>query len=69
MLTPVQETQATRRPARFRLGGSESTQTGALLRAALLLVASGTVALIFQVLWIKQLTLIVGVDVTRLPPA
>jgi spermidine synthase len=30
---------------------------------ALLLVCSGTAALIFQVLWIKQLTLIVGVDV------
>ncbi len=30
---------------------------------ALLLVASGTAALVFQVLWIKQLTLIVGVDV------
>ena len=30
---------------------------------ALLLTASGTAALIFQVLWIKQLSLIVGVDV------
>jgi predicted membrane-bound spermidine synthase len=30
---------------------------------ALLLTASGAAALIFQVLWIKQLTLIVGVDV------
>jgi predicted membrane-bound spermidine synthase len=30
---------------------------------ALLLVISGTAALIYQVLWIKQLTLIVGVDV------
>ena len=30
---------------------------------SLLLIASGTAALIFQVLWIKQLTLIVGVDV------
>ncbi len=30
---------------------------------ALLLVASGAAALVFQVLWIKQLTLIVGVDV------
>lgn len=63
MLTTVQETRASRRPAGFRRGGSESTQPGALLGAALLLVASGTVALIFQVLWIKQLTLIVGVDV------
>lgn len=30
---------------------------------ALLLAASGAVALVFQVLWVKQLTLIVGVDV------
>jgi spermidine synthase len=30
---------------------------------ALLLILSGTAALIYQVLWIKQLTLIVGVDV------
>ncbi len=30
---------------------------------ALLLIVSGTAALIYQVLWIKQLTLIVGVDV------
>lgn len=35
---------------------------GALVRG-LLLVVSGAVALIFQVLWVKQLTLIVGVDV------
>ncbi len=31
--------------------------------AALLMVASGSAALIYQVLWIKQLSLIVGVDV------
>ena len=36
---------------------------GRVLWRALLLAASGTAALIFQVLWIKQLTLIVGVDV------
>ncbi|MDH4185918.1 MAG: fused MFS/spermidine synthase, partial [Nitrospira sp.] len=30
---------------------------------AMLLIVSGTAALIYQVLWIKQLTLIVGVDV------
>ena len=34
-----------------------------VFRPAILLIASGTAALIFQVLWIKQLTLIVGVDV------
>jgi MFS family permease len=34
-----------------------------VLWGALLLIASGTAALIYQVLWIKQLTLIVGVDV------
>lgn len=34
-----------------------------LLVAALLMIASGSAALIYQVLWIKQLSLIVGVDV------
>jgi predicted membrane-bound spermidine synthase len=34
-----------------------------VLWRALLLTASGAAALVFQVLWIKQLTLIVGVDV------
>ena len=38
-------------------------ETGGVLWGALLLIASGTAALIYQVLWIKQLTLIVGVDV------
>lgn len=38
-------------------------ETGGVLWRALLLVVSGTAALIYQVLWIKQLTLIVGVDV------
>ena len=42
---------------------SESNETGGILWRALLLVISGTAALIYQVLWIKQLTLIVGVDV------
>jgi spermidine synthase len=39
------------------------TATGGILWRALLLIISGTAALIYQVLWIKQLTLIVGVDV------
>jgi len=43
--------------------GRAPNETGGILRRALLLVLSGTAALIFQVLWIKQLTLIVGVDV------
>ncbi len=38
-------------------------EKGKLVWPAILLMASGMVALIFQVLWIKQLTLIVGVDV------
>ncbi len=38
-------------------------ELGAILWPALLLIVSGTAALIYQVLWIKQLTLIVGVDV------
>lgn len=37
-------------------------QAGGTRQRALLLVASGAAALIYQVLWIKQLTLIVGVD-------
>jgi predicted membrane-bound spermidine synthase len=40
-----------------------SEETVGLLWRALLLVISGTAALLYQVLWIKQLTLIVGVDV------
>ena len=35
----------------------------AILWPGLLLAASGTAALIFQVLWVKQLSLIVGIDV------
>ena len=38
-------------------------EAGGVFWRALLLVVSGTAALIYQVLWIKQLTLIVGVDV------
>jgi len=42
--------------------GEPDATTGVAWRI-LLLVISGTAALIYQVLWIKQLTLIVGVDV------
>ncbi|MBK5105677.1 MAG: spermidine synthase, partial [Burkholderiales bacterium] len=38
-------------------------KSGGIFFRALLLVVSGTAALVYQVLWIKQLTLIVGVDV------
>jgi len=38
-------------------------ETDGVLWRVLLLIVSGTAALIYQVLWIKQLTLIVGVDV------
>ncbi|MCB8821984.1 spermine/spermidine synthase domain-containing protein [Microvirga rosea] len=41
----------------------ESQERGSHLVPALLLVFSGTVALIYQILWIKQLTLVVGVEV------
>lgn len=48
----------------IRTQAKESTASaGETARRALLLVASGTVALLFQILWIKQLTLIVGVEV------
>jgi spermidine synthase len=39
------------------------TATGGILWRALLLIISGTAALLYPVLGIKQLTLIVGVDV------
>lgn len=43
-------------------GARVSARTG-LTIPALLLFASGTAALVYQVLWIKQLSLVVGVDV------
>lgn len=43
--------------------GQESIKTRDIMWPALLLIVSGTAALIYQILWIKQLTLIVGVDV------
>ncbi|MDH5213128.1 MAG: fused MFS/spermidine synthase [Gammaproteobacteria bacterium] len=42
---------------------SEHVETRGILWRGLLLLISGAAALIYQVLWIKQLTLIVGVDV------
>ena len=41
----------------------EFIETSGMAWRALLLIVSGAAALIYQVLWIKQLTLIVGVDV------
>ncbi len=47
-----------------RLSATSGTkETSGLFLRALLLLLSGTVALIYQIIWIKQLTLIVGVDV------
>jgi spermidine synthase len=43
--------------------GAGTIAAGRLPWRALLLLASGAAALVYQVLWIKQLTLIVGVDV------
>ena len=63
MPTLGQEAKTSRWPANARRVGLGRTQTGVRVWPALLLVASGTAALIFQVLWIKQLTRIVGVDV------
>lgn len=54
----------TSRPPKSRQTDShEPVETGGRLCRVLLLVVSGAAALIYQVLWIKQLTLIVGVDV------
>ncbi len=41
----------------------KSIELRSIVWPALLLIISGTAALIYQILWIKQLTLIVGVDV------
>ena len=55
---------STTRSAQGRQSASrEPKETSGILSRALLLIVSGTAALIYQVLWIKQLTLIVGVDV------
>ncbi|WP_233750632.1 hypothetical protein, partial [Bordetella bronchiseptica] len=42
---------------------AEARPLAGLWAPALLLALSGTAALIFQILWIKQLSLIVGVEV------
>jgi spermidine synthase len=52
-----------RRSVAVRRSRVDSVETCGTLWRGLLLLASGTAALIFQVLWIKQLSLIVGVDV------
>ena len=43
--------------------GARARAVGGLWAPAVLLVVSGMAALIFQILWIKQLSLIVGVEV------
>lgn len=47
----------------LREAGAGRGRIGEFATAALLLFASGVAALIFQVLWIKQLSLVVGVEV------
>ena len=63
MPSPVQQAAAFRQPAESWRVGRAFARCGARLWPALLLVSSGSVGLVFQVLWIKQLTLIVGVEV------
>ena len=55
--------QSSRQPPAGLPVNREPSPIVGLLWRVLLLVLSGTAALIYQVLWIKQLTLIVGVDV------
>ncbi|MBP0630166.1 fused MFS/spermidine synthase [Cupriavidus sp. AcVe19-1a] len=55
--------------AALRAGQGQLAQHGALLVPALLLFLSGTAGLIYQVLWIKQLALVVGVDVHAITTA
>ena len=57
------ESPASRRDRGGRSGRPTGPDATGVRWRALLLTASGAAALIFQVLWIKQLTLIVGVDV------
>ena len=54
-----------RERARKKPMGRNALAIGALVptAAALLLFASGTASLIFQILWIKQLSLVVGIEV------
>lgn len=52
-----------RRSTTFPHAGRKLSNVRTDLWPALLLISSGIAALIFQVIWIKQLTLIVGVDV------
>jgi spermidine synthase len=49
--------------AALQAGQGQLAHDGAVLAPALLLFASGAAGLIYQVLWIKQLALVVGVDV------
>ena len=58
-----QKSPASRRSDAGRRGRPTAAWVDGATWRALLLTASGTAALIFQVLWIKQLTLIVGIDV------
>jgi len=46
-----------------RLPPAEGARTGLLVAALLLAFVSGCAALIYEVLWVKQLTLVVGADV------
>lgn len=50
-------------PREFAHAGQSASPTLAIAWPALLLLASGAAALIYQVLWIKQLSLVVGVEV------
>src|SRR5262245_61998822 len=59
-----QDVSASRRHAGradLSVAGITITRTAALL-PALLLFASGSAALIYQLLWVKQLSLVVGAD-------
>ncbi|MDH4081567.1 MAG: fused MFS/spermidine synthase [Nitrospira sp.] len=59
----VSTSHAAERGGAFRRSGPDHVKSARPFWSALLLIASGTAALIYQVLWIKQLTLIVGIDV------
>ena len=61
MPSPVSSSSMNIRPVKQAAIGAQ--QRLALWLPALLLFASGAAALVFQVLWVKQLSLVVGVEV------
>jgi predicted membrane-bound spermidine synthase len=64
MRHPIAPTVAEGRKSSVRVNDKEQVrESGGFSSLVLLLFASGSAALVYQILWVKQLSLIVGVDV------